>query len=71
MIRIVLFLLSGILAGCASGSSPPLASVDVVALCKEMTQASASKPELIDKDYFAQCMNAHGAVAPAGQTKGQ
>ena len=48
-----------------------MASVDVVALCKEMTQASASKPELIDKDYFAQCMNAHGAVAPAGQTKGQ
>jgi hypothetical protein len=28
---------------------------------KELTQASASKPELIDKDYFANCMNAHGA----------
>jgi hypothetical protein len=62
MIRIVPLLLLGLLAGCASGSSPPLASVDVVALCKEMTQASASKPELIDKDYFSQCMNAHGAV---------
>jgi hypothetical protein len=59
MIRIVPLLLSGILAGCASASSPPLASVD--ALCKELTQASASKPELIDKDYFANCMNAHGA----------
>ena len=71
MIRVVPLLMLGLLAGCASASSPPLASVDVVALCKEMTQASASKPELIDKDYFAQCMNAHGAVAPAGQTKGQ
>jgi hypothetical protein len=71
MIRIVPLLLLGLLAGCASASSPPLASVDVVALCKEMTQASASKPELIDKDYFAQCMNAHGASAPAGQIKGQ
>jgi hypothetical protein len=69
MIRIVPFLLLGILAGCASASSPPLASVDVVALCKELTQASASKPELIDKEYFAQCMNANGAGAPAGQTK--
>jgi hypothetical protein len=69
MIRIVPFLLAGVLAGCASGSSPPLASVDVVALCKELTQASASKPELIDKDYFSQCMNAHGASAEAGQAK--
>jgi hypothetical protein len=69
MIRIFPFLLSGILAGCASGSLPPLASVDVVALCKELTQASASKPELIDKDYFSQCMNAHGASAEAGQAK--
>jgi hypothetical protein len=65
MIRIVPLLLLGVLAGCASGSSPPLASVDVVALCKELTQASASKPDLIDKDYFAQCMNAHGASAPS------
>jgi hypothetical protein len=71
MTRIIPLLLLGLLAGCASASSPPLASVDVAALCKEMTQASASKPELIDKDYFAQCMNAHGASAPAGQTKGQ
>jgi hypothetical protein len=71
MIRIVPFLLSGILAGCASASSPPLVSVDVVALCRGLTEASASKPELIDKDYFSQCMNAHGASAPAGQTKGQ
>ena len=68
--RIVPFLLSCILAGCASGPSPPMSLVDVTALCKELTQASASKPELIDKDYFAQCMNAHGASAPAGQTKG-
>jgi hypothetical protein len=63
MIRIVPFLLSGILAGCASASSPPLASVDVGTLCKELTQASASSPELISKDYFAQCMIAHGASA--------
>jgi hypothetical protein len=70
MIRVVPFLLSGmILAGCASGSAPPLASVDVVALCKELTQASASKPELIDKDYFSQCMNAHDVSALADQTK--
>jgi hypothetical protein len=34
--------------------------VDVTALCKELTQASASKPELISKDYFANCMIAHG-----------
>jgi hypothetical protein len=69
MIRIIPLLLSGILAGCASTSSPPLASVDVVALCKELTQASASKPELIDKDYFSQCMSAHGASGPGQQIK--
>jgi hypothetical protein len=66
MIRIVPFLLSGLLAGCAT-ASPPLASVDVRALCQELTQASASSPELIDKNYFAQCMIAHGAGVPAGQ----
>jgi hypothetical protein len=60
MIRIVPLLLLGLLAGCASGSSPPLSLVDVTALCKELTQASASKPELISKDYFANCMIAHG-----------
>jgi hypothetical protein len=60
MIRIVPFLLSCILAGCASTSSPPLSSVEATALCKELTQASASKPELISKDYFANCMIAHG-----------
>jgi hypothetical protein len=69
MTRIVPFLLLGVLAGCASAPSPPLASVDVFALCKELTQASASKPELIDKDYFSQCMNAHSASAQAGDTK--
>jgi hypothetical protein len=60
MIRIAPFLLSGLLAGCAT-ASPPVASVDVRALCQELTKASASSPELIDKDYFANCMNAHGA----------
>jgi hypothetical protein len=60
MIRIVPLLLLGLLAGCASGSSPPLSLVDVTALCQELTQASASKPELISKDYFANCMIAHG-----------
>jgi hypothetical protein len=49
----------------------PRRTEGLTALCKELTQASASKPELIDKDYFAQCMNAHGASAPAGQIKGQ
>jgi hypothetical protein len=68
MIRIVPFLLLGVLAGCATASSPT-ASVDVRALCQELTQASASKPELIDKDYFNQCMIAHGASASAEQTK--
>jgi hypothetical protein len=67
MIRIVPLLLSCILAGCAT-AAPPLASVDVRALCQEMTQASASSPELISKDYFAQCMIAHGASA-TGQAK--
>jgi hypothetical protein len=69
MIRIVPFLLLGVLAGCAASKSPPLASVDVRALCQELTQASASSPELIDKNYFAQCMIAHGAGVPAGQPK--
>jgi hypothetical protein len=66
MIRIIPFLLSGVLAGCTT-AKPPLASVDVRALCQELTQASASSPELIDKNYFAQCMIEHGANAPAGQ----
>jgi hypothetical protein len=69
MIRILPFLLSGVLAGCAA-ASPPLASVDVGALCQELTRASASSPELIDKNYFAQCMIAHGAGAEAGHTNG-
>ena len=64
MIRIVPLLLLGILTGCATAKPP----VDVRALCQELTQASASKPELIDKNYFAQCMIAHGAAVPAGQT---
>jgi hypothetical protein len=29
--------------------------------CQELTQASASKPELISTDYFVNCMIAHGA----------
>jgi hypothetical protein len=60
MIRVIPLLLSGLLAGCATASSP-VASVDVGALCQELTKASASSPELIDKDYFANCVNAHGA----------
>jgi hypothetical protein len=67
MMRIVPFLLLSVLTGCASASSPPVASVDVRALCQELTQASASSPELIDKNYFAQCMIAHGAGAQAAQ----
>ena len=66
MIRIVPFLLSGVLAGCATASPP---SVDVRALCQELTQASAGSPELIDKNYFSQCMIAHGAGTQAGQPK--
>jgi hypothetical protein len=69
MIRVALLLLSGLLAGCATASSPT-ASVDVRALCEELTRASASSPERIDKNYFSQCMIAHGASAEAGQTKG-
>jgi hypothetical protein len=61
MFRIVLLMLSGALAGCATGSSPPMSSLDVRATCQELTQASASSPELISKDYFANCMIAHGA----------
>jgi hypothetical protein len=60
VIRIALFLLSGLLVGCATASRP-VASVDVRALCQDLTKASASSPELIDKDYFANCMIAHGA----------
>jgi hypothetical protein len=67
MNRVIPMLLSGLLTGCAT-ARPPVASVDVRALCQELTQASASSPELIDKNYFAQCMIAHGAAAPAGQT---
>jgi hypothetical protein len=66
MSRIVLLLLSGVPAGCAAASSPPRSSSDVRALCQELTQASASSPELISKDYFAQCMLAHGASAQTG-----
>jgi hypothetical protein len=60
VIRIAPFLLSGVLVGCATASRP-VASVDVRAFCQELTKASASSPELIDKDYFANCMIAHGA----------
>jgi hypothetical protein len=42
--------------------------MDVRALCEELTKASASSPELIDKNYFSQCMIAHGAGAQTGQT---
>jgi hypothetical protein len=69
MIRIVPLLLSGLLAGCATASSPPTSSLDVRATCQELTQASASSPELMSKDYFANCMIAHGASAQIGQTK--
>jgi hypothetical protein len=69
MTRIVPLLLSGLLAGCAT-AKPPVASVDVGALCEELTKASASSPERIDKNYFSQCMIAHGASAEAGQAKG-
>jgi hypothetical protein len=60
MIRIVPLSLLWVLAACATGSTPT-ASVDVRALCEEMTKASASSPERIDKDYFPNCMIAHGA----------
>jgi hypothetical protein len=69
MIRIGPLLLSVVLAGCAT-ANPPMASVDVRALCEELTKASASSPERIDKDYFPQCMIAHGASPETGQAKG-
>jgi hypothetical protein len=61
MIRIVLLMLSGALAGCATSPTSPTSSLDVRAVCHELTQASASSLELISKDYFANCMIAHGA----------
>jgi hypothetical protein len=67
-IRIVLLMLSGAVASCATAPSPP--TLDVRAICQELTQASASSPELISKDYFAQCLIAHGASAQTGQPKG-
>jgi hypothetical protein len=60
VIRNVLLMLSGALAGCAISPTAPTSSLDVRATCQELTQASASKPELISKDYFANCMIAHG-----------
>ena len=67
MNRVSVLLLLGVLTGCATATSPP--SLDVRALCQELTQASASSPELVSKDYFAQCMIAHGAGAQAEQPK--
>jgi hypothetical protein len=60
VIRNVLLMLSGAIAGCATSPTSPTSSLDVRATRQELTQASASKPELISKDYFANCMIAHG-----------
>jgi hypothetical protein len=67
---IVSLSLSAVLAGCATSppKSAPSASVDVRALCEQLTKASASSPELVDKNYFSQCMIAHGAGPETGQT---
>lgn len=57
MIRVAPLFLMGLLGGCATARP----QVDVRALCEELTRASASSPERIDKDYFPNCMIAHGA----------
>jgi hypothetical protein len=61
MRSILLLLLSGALAGCATGqresSSPP---VDPRVLCQQLAQASASSPDKISGDYENQCLITHG-----------
>jgi hypothetical protein len=62
--RIVLLLMAGALASCATGPSPQL--FDAHAICQQLAQASASSPELVSNDYADQCMIAHGSqISPA------
>jgi hypothetical protein len=62
---VVLIIIASALSGCATNR--PSQSVDARATCEQLTKDSASSPELVDKNYFAQCMIAHSASAPAGQ----
>jgi hypothetical protein len=59
--QIVLLVLSGALASCAT--RPPPQSLDARALCHQLAEASASSPELISKDYFNSCMLTHSSGA--------
>jgi hypothetical protein len=64
--RIILLLMAGALAGCATGPSAKLP--DAQAKCQQLAQASASSPELVSSDYVDQCMIAHGyrpQISPA------
>ena len=51
-------LLAGALAGCATGSPSKL--LDARAICEQLAQASASSPDLVNKDYADQCMISRG-----------
>jgi hypothetical protein len=64
-VRIILLVLSGALASCATKPQ----SLDARALCQQLAQASASSPELISKDYFNGCMIAHSSGPQIGPTK--
>jgi hypothetical protein len=66
--RIVLLVSSGALASCATRPAPQ-PGLDARALCQQLTQASASSPALISKDYFDNCMIAHGSGSQIGPTK--
>jgi hypothetical protein len=61
MRSILLLLISGALAGCATGRREPSSpQVDTRALCHQLAQASASSPDKISGDYENQCLIAHG-----------
>jgi hypothetical protein len=66
--RIVLLVLAGALASCATKPVPQ--PLDARVLCQQLAQASASSQELISKDYFNSCVAAHSSGSENGPTKG-